>query len=88
MRNILTKIKDCLKKCIVKIKDTVTNFINKIKDGICNFINYVYSQRVKIYCLVCLIFGIALGCMYEGKGDDYTHYFNVFGHTFYVGWIQ
>ena len=61
--------------------------MKSIKTQLKRFCTWFYLRHAKLYTLLILIIGIALGCMYEGK-DDFTHYFNVFGHTFFMGWIQ
>lgn len=49
--------------------------------------SWFYLKHSKMYTILILILGIVLGCMYEGKAEDNTHYFNIFGHTLYVGFI-
>lgn len=49
---------------------------------------YFLRKHYKIYTIAILIAGIAIGCMYEGQGDTGERYFNVLGHTFYMGWVQ
>lgn len=50
-------------------------------------INLFFRKHYKIYTLLILALGIALGCTYEGRGEDNTHYFNIMGHTVYLGLI-
>lgn len=59
-----------------------------MKKRIRKFITWFYLNHSKLYTLIVLLLGISLGCMYEGRGDTGEHYFNVLGHTFYMGWIQ
>ena len=58
-----------------------------MKKRIKRFFTWFYLNHSKIYTILILLIGIVLGCMYEGQ-DEFTHYFNVFGHTFFMGWIQ
>jgi hypothetical protein len=50
-------------------------------------INLFFRKHYKIYTILILALGIALGCTYDGRGEDNTHYFNIMGHTFYFGFI-
>lgn len=45
-----------------------------------------FRKHYKIYTLLVLILGIAIGCTYEGV-DEGTHYFNILGHTVYLGFV-
>ena len=49
-------------------------------------INLFFRKHYKIYTILILAVGIALGCTYEGV-DEGTHYFNILGHTFYLGFV-
>lgn len=43
-----------------------------------------FRKHYKIYTLFILLLGIALGCTYDGQ-DDGMYYFNILGHTFFIG---
>lgn len=46
-----------------------------------------YAYHHILYTILILCIGVAIGCMYDGQGEDGTHYFHIFGHTIYIGFI-
>lgn len=47
-----------------------------------------FRKHYKIYTLLILLIGIAIGCTYDGKDETGTYYFNVLGNRFYIGVMQ
>lgn len=64
-----------------------TGGMNKIKKSVKNFLTWFYVKHSTIYTILILLLGIILGCLYDGQGEDGTHYFHIFGHTIYIGFI-
>ena len=44
-----------------------------------------FRKHYKIYTLAILAIGIALGCTYDGKNLEGTHFFKVREKVFYIG---
>ena len=51
-------------------------------------INLFFRKHYKIYTLLVLAVGIALGCTYDGKGDLGEFYFKIGNNLYYIGALQ
>lgn len=60
----------------------------RLKKTIKKCTTWIYLKHSKIYTFLVLLLGIILGCMYDGQGEDGTHYFHALGHTLYMGFIK
>lgn len=49
---------------------------------------YIFRKHYKIYTLLVLILGIALGCTYDGRGDLGEFYFKIGGQLYYIGALK
>ena len=61
--------------------------MKKLKTLLRKILQSFYIKHSTIDTILILIIGITLGCLYDGQGEDGTHYFHIFGHTLYLGFI-
>lgn len=57
---------------------------NKIKEMIWR----LFCRHPKIYTIIILAIGIALGCSYDGRDEVGAFYFKIGSQVYYVGALQ
>ena len=51
-------------------------------------INLFFRKHYKIYTILVLALGIALGCTYDGRGDLGEFYFKIGNNLYYIGALK
>lgn len=49
---------------------------------------YFFRKHYKVYTLLVLILGVALGCAYDGRDEVGSFYFKIGSQVYYVGALQ
>lgn len=49
---------------------------------------YFFRKHYKIYTILILFLGIALGCAYDGRDEIGSFYFKIGNQVYYVGALQ
>lgn len=49
---------------------------------------YFFRKHYKIYTMLIMLVGIALGCAYDGRGDLGEFYFKLGDRMYYVGAME